>query len=655
MLQNRDGETDAVAKEAGEGQQEVVQDGVGKAEEIEEMKAEEEEVRGEEEEERERVLTPRNVEDGEEKEEEEEPAPPPIPSDVQARSMQDMLLAVFNYRVRWDFSGQGEEELGHVAKGTNVQVLDSSDKEWWLILTKDGEKGFVPSKYLRKLGEEKKKKKDKGKEEDPEAKKRVMEWCNTWSTVKVTEDDFCKVEQPKEVDSGTPRSPTASKGRSRDDYLRRKELLSLPPGIAIEQYQAQAGGQVGARDDVMVYMTCKEAVAAVPKGVDISKIGVREFMKSDPDEKATRTFLERLLVSQEPAGMEQVFLLVRLMLSQPMEEIIDLDILAGGIVYAAYNCGNVMDLLRVIIEVEVRQTDRPFQIFRGNSIVTKALGEFLWIYGKDFLRQTLKPIIFAIVHSGDDFEVNPDKVADPEKLASNQQNLNASLEMTISMISNSVDRVPDIIRDVCSLIAHTVAKRFESAYSDKEDLFKYPSVRKAIINFFLFRFICPAITDPMTFQVWQVPPKEPITRRTRTALLYIAKAIHNTGQGVQFDKKSSRTKHMACMNEVIVKHSERVYSSVSSICKEHAPGKGEDIPAALESGKDTIVMKQGVDMGHTEADIENRRKRRYGLFLKKLEKYTATSRQTLEQEKGGSRAEPFLGQFLELIRFYQMK
>ena len=48
---------------------------------------------------------------------------------------------------RYDFVGTEMVELS-MAKGAEYQLLDTSDKEWWLVRNRFGGEGFVPFNYV---------------------------------------------------------------------------------------------------------------------------------------------------------------------------------------------------------------------------------------------------------------------------------------------------------------------------------------------------------------------------------------------------------------------------------------------------------------------------------------------------------------------------
>ena len=488
--------------------------------------------------------------------------------------------SLMNYRMRWDFTGKTELEVGKIVKGTMVQLLDDTDPDWWEIVAMDGTKGYVPAKYVGKDNRRK-------KEKEIESKQRVAEWCSTWkegggqqgkkkrSKVKrrssnkgkgelAQSEERSKSPPPpglqksgghpmgeavsgKESTSGKrgkhkrslsakkirgggkggadsgPSSPVMSSTTpNRDKYIKRKELLSLPPGIAIKEYEGGiADGLVGSppgvrggtghtprdyigdeeEDERVTTPLFSMTMCTLKEDHQFKLAKFDEFMKSKPSKKELLDTVTRFIASLEPEGIEKEFVVVRYITSIRVDRLIDLDILAGGLMHTAFKHNNTLDLAKTMVELDVRQTDNEVQLFRGNSMATKALGEFLWIYGKAFLAQTLKPILFSLVHGKKTFQIDPSKEPNEIKLEENTENLLATLEMTISMICNSVDRVPVMIRRLCHFIAVTVGTKFEHDYADDKNLFKFASVRKALVNFFFFRFICPAITDPQTYQV----------------------------------------------------------------------------------------------------------------------------------------------------------
>jgi hypothetical protein len=438
-------------------------------------------------------------------------------------------------RVRYAYHGQGEGEVT-ILKGEEVLLLDDSDPDWCRIKTSDGQDGFVPSSYLRLpkssqsqpregTGEEKEKKKKKKKKETKDSKQAVAEWCSTWN------------------DPSKNKAP-ARKKPTRAEYVARKKLESLPPGLVIERLKVMKAKGPTALEDAIEIDLGEDNPDAPAKSLDEAEVQflpdetekvLQEYLDRgslDPgsphmlpppgellarDEKfqsfldsATKSELkdrlECMIASVDSNKWKRGNFVVAVVASGlTFEHLVELDILARGLIKAAAARGTLEALLHIFIEIEVRNTEDPKLMFRSNSLVTKALGEFLWITGEKYLESLLQPIVFSAVHGPQNFEVNPKIVKDEKELQENQQNLVASLEMTISKICRSVNKVPPFIRRVCQRIAEVVATKFEQNISVNElesaELIKRDSVRVALSNFFLLRFICPAIIDPVTFKV----------------------------------------------------------------------------------------------------------------------------------------------------------
>jgi GTPase-activator protein for Ras-like GTPase len=130
-------------------------------------------------------------------------------------------------------------------------------------------------------------------------------------------------------------------------------------------------------------------------------------------------------------------------------------------------------------------------VFRGNSIATKALTAYAFRVGHTYLNQTLKPLILSICYTPDAWEVDPKRLDADSNLDDNVENLRAAAAMFFSKIQRSVDQVPPCLRLVCKQLQEMAEQH-------------YPNhVQQVVGGFFFLRVICPALISPIRFGVWK--------------------------------------------------------------------------------------------------------------------------------------------------------
>jgi hypothetical protein len=132
-------------------------------------------------------------------------------------------------------------------------------------------------------------------------------------------------------------------------------------------------------------------------------------------------------------------------------------------------------------------------LFRGNSLLTKALDSHMRRVGKEYLEEILSEKIRDIDESDPDCEVDPLKVGleQHETLHRNWRNLVALTENIWKSIAASVNKCPPELR----LIFRHIRSCAEDRYGDFKRSVSYSSVS----GFLFLRFLCPAILNPKLF------------------------------------------------------------------------------------------------------------------------------------------------------------
>lgn len=130
-------------------------------------------------------------------------------------------------------------------------------------------------------------------------------------------------------------------------------------------------------------------------------------------------------------------------------------------------------------------------LFRGNSLVTKALDAHMRRIGKDYLERVLADKLRAIVATNPSCEVDPNKVQSSEQLERNWSNLIGHTTSIWRSIAASVSKCPPGIRQVLKHIASCAEDRYGSFIRTV----KYTSVS----GFLFLRLFCPCILNPKLF------------------------------------------------------------------------------------------------------------------------------------------------------------
>ena len=227
-------------------------------------------------------------------------------------------------------------------------------------------------------------------------------------------------------------------------------------------------------------------------------------------------------------------------------------------------------------------------LFRGNSLLTKALDLHMRRLGKEYLEDTLCEKMRDIDESDPECEVDPNRVKNPEDLSRNWRNLIALTENVWKSIAGSASRCPPEIRH---LMRHIRACA-EDRYGDFSRTVSYSSVS----GFLFLRFFCPAVLNPKLFGLLKgrfphLPLRESTDLlrahlvtdtasdharpRAQRTLTLITKALQTLANMTTFGSKEP---WMAQMNEFLQAHRPEFKEFVDEICSISPEARTSAIP-----------------------------------------------------------------------------
>uniref|UniRef100_A0A8C6YDF9 RAS p21 protein activator 3 n=1 Tax=Naja naja TaxID=35670 RepID=A0A8C6YDF9_NAJNA len=178
--------------------------------------------------------------------------------------------------------------------------------------------------------------------------------------------------------------------------------------------------------------------------------------------------------------------------------------------------GKIVPFISAIANAEIKRTQDPNTIFRGNSLTSKCIDETMKLAGKHYLQVTLKPIIDEICQLHKPCEIDPVKLKDAENLENNRENLRQYVDRIFTVITKSGVSCPTVMCDIFFSLRESAAIRFQDD----------PDVRYTAVSSFIFlRFFAPAILSPNLFHL---TPHHPDPQTSRTLTL-ISKTIQTLG------------------------------------------------------------------------------------------------------------------------------
>ncbi|XP_075063059.1 RAS protein activator like-3 [Mixophyes fleayi] len=256
-----------------------------------------------------------------------------------------------------------------------------------------------------------------------------------------------------------------------------------------------------------------------------------------------------------------------LKLSRAMEPILsarEKEELGRSLIYVLQSTGQAKEFLVELGVAEISRYDvQDSLIFRENTIVTKAVEEYMKMVGQMYLQETLGPFIARLYASADSHEVDPLRCS-PEKLSENRGHLWSSCEEAIQSILQSQKSFPPELLAVFSGWQEKVAMRGR------------PDLGSRLVSACLFlRFLCPAILSPGLFQLLPEHP-HPVAAR---ALTLVAKVLQNLANFTRFGEKED---YMAFMNSFLEQH----WDGMSIFLQTVADPDGEVAGASYEGSVD---------------------------------------------------------------------
>ncbi|CDO69579.1 hypothetical protein BN946_scf184759.g19 [Trametes cinnabarina] len=234
---------------------------------------------------------------------------------------------------------------------------------------------------------------------------------------------------------------------------------------------------------------------------------------------------------------------------------------------------SLMNLLKMMIDIEIQKTDSDTALFRGNSTCTRFLSAFARVYGYNYLRSLIVPLVKLVttMPPGHGYELDPSRVS-REELMRNKETVEFITGKFLEIISSSLPILPSIIREICAHIAKSVHE-------------VWPEAKFAALGAFIFlRFISPAIVTPETVDV---PVPNDVT--VRRALMVIAKIIQNLANNMLFGKEA----HMVILNDFLKENIVTVTKFLTEINRYTPPSPDDDADEWLErtyDETDTIIL-----------------------------------------------------------------
>ncbi|XP_065110109.1 ras GTPase-activating protein 3 isoform X1 [Paramisgurnus dabryanus] len=277
--------------------------------------------------------------------------------------------------------------------------------------------------------------------------------------------------------------------------------------------------------------------------------------------------------------------------------------------------GKIVPFLSAIAHAEIKRTQDPNTIFRGNSLTSKCIDETMKLAGMHYLQVTLKPVIDEICTDHKPCEIDPVKLKESENLDTNRENLRHYVDRIFNIITSSGVSCPTVMCDIFFSLRESAATRFQVD----------PDVRYTAVSSFIFlRFFAPAILSPNLFHLRPHHP-DPCTSRTLTL---ISKTIQTLGSLAKSKSANFKETYMAAFYDYF---NEQKYADAVKNFLDLISSSGRWDQKSIET---PIMLKEGFMIKRAQG------RNRFGLKNFKKRWFRLTNHEfTYHKAKGNSRGD----------------
>ncbi|XP_047506178.1 ras GTPase-activating protein 1 isoform X2 [Pieris napi] len=230
--------------------------------------------------------------------------------------------------------------------------------------------------------------------------------------------------------------------------------------------------------------------------------------------------------------------------------------LATSVLHAFSECGRGAELAHELSAAEVVREADHRALFRGASLATAVLDEFMHALCKPFLQAAISETVQKLIDAKQSAELNPTKMDSPDDACNNAEFLLLTLDQITLSIFTSPEACPRPIRYLCGCLQRAAVAKWPNERF----------VRTRVVSGFIFlRLICPALVEPRAWGLLSAAPPPHAQR----SLLMVAKCLQNLANLVEFGAKEP---YMEVVNPFILKNKERMVVFLDQLSSVQDPG-----------------------------------------------------------------------------------
>ncbi|XP_077988011.1 ras GTPase-activating protein 3-like [Glandiceps talaboti] len=279
---------------------------------------------------------------------------------------------------------------------------------------------------------------------------------------------------------------------------------------------------------------------------------------------------------------------------------------AKSLVRLFYHDSSIVNLLLTLAAQEISKTTNSTTLFRGNTLTTKCIDEYMKLEGHHYLQDTLKKILDEIYEEHLSCEVDPLKLRDGENIQHNLSNLQNYVEKTYEAIVDSAMACPTRICEVFYGLKNKARQQFP------DDI----EANYASVSAFIFlRFFVPAILNPKLFHL-RTDNADEITSRTLTLISKAIQTLANVTQPSKVSCHGMKEEYMSglysqLLDKEHIGNVKMYIDIISSSTRAHV--HTQESPILLKEGE---MIKRA--QGRRKFGVKNFKKRWFYLTTKEL-------------------------------------
>ncbi|XP_065672568.1 ras GTPase-activating protein 1 isoform X3 [Hydra vulgaris] len=227
----------------------------------------------------------------------------------------------------------------------------------------------------------------------------------------------------------------------------------------------------------------------------------------------------------------------------------DLNSLAYTLLRIFRQDNSEINLIQTIATKEMNQLEKKETLFRGNTLTTKLMDQYMKMIATPYLQQTIKSVILKIMESKQCCELNPSQVEKGSNVAENLQQLIKFLEEITSNIFSSASSCPKQLRYLFYCLQAAAKKNWPNE----------SNIGTRVVSAFLFlRLIVPATLNPKMHNLVH----ESQSQMSARTLTLVAMCLQKLANLVEFGAKEP---YLVVVNPFLQKYRSKMIDFLDEI------------------------------------------------------------------------------------------